>query len=86
MLHEARTTELREELAQLRAEGVTPGRTTASATQRGASAEGERRWTEVQLEQLADETETVRALQNRECGPRFDAGAWPAGRRRGRDL
>lgn len=63
MLHEARTTELRGELAQLRAAGITPVSTTALAAQRGAPAEGERRWTEVQLEQLAKETETVRALQ-----------------------
>jgi TonB family protein len=60
MLHDARTAHLNEELAQLRAVGVTPVSITASVAARDEP--GEARWPEVQLEQLADETEALRAM------------------------
>jgi RNA polymerase sigma factor (sigma-70 family) len=60
MLHDARTAQLNEELAQLRAAGITPVSMTAPVAARDEP--GEAHWTEVQLEQLADETEALRAI------------------------
>lgn len=63
MLHDARTAHLNEELAQLRSAGVTPAEMAASTPSHSATFAEEHQWTEVQLDQLANETEKLRAIQ-----------------------